>query len=198
MFLDSSSRPRISIKDASVNITDGVHNTVKNDPNGAFYLLSCKNIKNRSLIIGEAERKINEATFNKLRKRTQLKEGDILLTSVGTIGEILYLKENPINFEFQRSVAMIKPNINLVSPSYMYEALLTQKEAIMLAAHGAVQQCLFISDIEKLTIPYPSPDEVHKFNNATKAIFRKILMLEKENAHLVQLRNLLIPKLLLS
>ena len=46
-----------------IQITDGVHNSVKDDKNGEFYLLSCKNIKNGNVSIGTKERKISKETF---------------------------------------------------------------------------------------------------------------------------------------
>ena len=97
-------------KEVCNNITDGVHNSVKDDINGNYYLLSCKNIKGGVITIGENERKVNKETFEKLRKRTRLQKGDLLLSSVGTIGEMVLLNEIPSNYEFQRSVAIIKPN----------------------------------------------------------------------------------------
>ena len=98
------------LSDVCESVTDGVHNTVEDDPKGGALLLSCKNIKNGQLIIGNSERTINTSTFDRLRKRTKLAKGDILLTSVGTIGETLLLMDPPDNIEFQRSVALIKPN----------------------------------------------------------------------------------------
>ena len=106
------------LSDVTINITDGVHNTVTDTPNGEYLLLSCKNIKGGKLSISKDERRIDKATFDKLRKRTKLDKGDILLSSVGTIGEILFLNSNPTNIEFQRSVAIIKADNNKISPEY--------------------------------------------------------------------------------
>lgn len=127
MFLEDTQRRKVTIRDVVANVTDGVHNTVKDDPEGHYFLLSCKNIKGGKITLGNSERKINEETFEKLRKRTRLEKGDVLLSSVGTIGELVLLKEDPFCYEFQRSVAMIKPNREIVSPEYLYEALLTQR-----------------------------------------------------------------------
>ena len=122
--------PEYSLDEVTLKITDGVHNTVIDTPNGEYYLLSCKNIKNRRLNMSSSDRRIDEGTFNKLRKRTMMSKGDILLSSVGTIGELMLLNEDPHNYEFQRSVAIIKPNPVYISSYYLYETLISQIDKI--------------------------------------------------------------------
>ena len=196
MFVNSGHCQPATIADVSVNVTDGVHNTVKDDISGEYLLLSCKNIKGGTLSIGQNERHINKATFDKLRKRTQLAKGDILLSSVGTVGEILLLNTTPLNFEFQRSVAMIKPNVEMVSSVYVYESLLYRKAELINMAHGAVQQCLFISDISEFPIDIPQSDMLIRFNNVVIPIFDTITSNQMENQRLAALRDTLLPKLM--
>ena len=196
MFLEDTQRRKVTIRDVVANVTDGVHNTVKDDPEGHYFLLSCKNIKGGKITLGNSERKINEETFEKLRKRTRLEKGDVLLSSVGTIGELVLLKEDPFCYEFQRSVAMIKPNREIVSPEYLYEALLTQRLEIIHAAHGAVQQCVFISDIYDFIIPLPTQKELSKFDSMVVPMFDKIQQNEHEIRCLTNLRDALLLKLM--
>ncbi len=196
MFVYADDNQSATIADISLNVTDGVHNTVKDDPDGSYLLLSCKNIKGGSLNIGSGERHINKETFDKLRKRTQLAKGDILISSVGTIGEILMLNTEPTYYEFQRSVAMIKPDTELVSPAYVYESLLYKKAELINAAHGAVQQCLFISDISEFPIDIPSKVKLDIFNSAVIPMFEIITANNEENQRLAALRDTLLPKLM--
>ena len=135
-------------------------------------------------------------TFEKLRRRTKLAKGDILISSVGTVGELLLLNTNPTNFEFQRSVAIIKPNPEYVSSAYVYESLLTKKAELINAAHGAVQQCLFISDISGFPIGIPNPADLRLFDEVVNPIFDTITFNEAENQRLETLRDILLPKLM--
>ena len=196
IFKDNDSVKPATIADISLNVTDGMHNTVIDDPNGQYYLLSCKNIKGGSLNIGTSERKINKETFEKLRRRTKLAKGDVLISSVGTVGEILILNTEPTNYEFQRSVAIIKPNTDLISSYYLFEALTTQKAELVNAAHGAVQQCLFISDIASFPIGIPSIDDLRRFDNIVKPMFEAINENEIELKRLEELRDVLLPRLM--
>ena len=179
-----------------INITDGVHNTVKDDPNGHYLLLSCKNIKGGKLSISSTERTIDEETFIKLRKRTKLEKGDILLSSVGTVGEIFLLNEEPLNYEFQRSVAILKPNTSIVSSAFLYESMFYQKETIIHSAHGAVQQCIFISDIGDFKTILPTIDVVQEYTNIVQPMLDTITSNQKENQKIANLLDTLLPKLM--
>ena len=195
-FKETASTTPATIADIAINVTDGVHNTVKDDPEGQYFLLSCKNIKGGSLNIGSSERKINSETFEKLRRRTKLAKGDILISSVGTVGELLLLNTEPSNFEFQRSVAIIKPNPEIVSSAYVYEALVDQKAELINTAHGAVQQCLFISDISEFPIGIPNPDSLRSFDEIVLPMFDIISKNEAENTRLAGIRDVLLPRLM--
>ena len=168
MFGANDSLTPATIADVALNVTDGVHNTVHDDPEGDYLLLSCKNIKGGSLTVGSSERRISLETFEKLRRRTKLAKGDVLISSVGTVGELLLLNTEPANYEFQRSVAMVKPNPTVVSPTYLYESLVSQKAELINVAHGAVQQCLFISDISEFPIDIPSKVKLDIFKVTSK------------------------------
>ena len=196
IFKDNASNVPATIADIALNVTDGVHNTVKDDPEGQYLLLSCKNIKGGSLSIGASERKINSETFDKLRRRTKLAKGDILISSVGTVGELLLLNTEPTNYEFQRSVAIVKPNPELVSSAYVYEALVAQKAELINAAHGAVQQCLFISDIAGFPIGIPNSNDLHAFDEIVIPMFDTISANQAENQRLEAIRDTLLPKLM--
>ena len=196
IFKDNASNVPATIADIALNITDGVHNTVKDDSEGQYLLLSCKNIKGGSLSIGASERKINSETFDKLRRRTKLAKGDILISSVGTVGELLLLNTEPTNYEFQRSVAIVKPNPELVSSAYVYEALVAQKAELINAAHGAVQQCLFISDISGFPIGIPNSNDLHAFDEIVIPMFDTISANQAENQRLEAIRDTLLPKLM--
>lgn len=195
-FISSEPIPKVPIAEIALNITDGVHNTVSDDPAGDHLLLSCKNIKGGILTIGNTERRISKDTFDKLRKRTKLSKGDVLLSSVGTVGELYLLNEDPTNYEFQRSVAMIKPDPSKISSIYLYEALLSQQQLLINTAHGAVQQCIFISDIGKFEIPLAEYSRIMEYTSLVMPMMDTISANHSENIHLEFLRDSLLPQLI--
>lgn len=150
---------KYKLREIALHITDGTHSTVVDDPSGSYFLLSCKNIKDGEIIFNDDDRKIDKETFEKLRKRTKLDKDDILITTVGTIGEMAMIRSEDISFELQRSVGIIKPNKKLVYPPYLYYLLMSMKKYIQSLVKGAVQQCLFLGDIKEIVVDVPSLEE---------------------------------------
>lgn len=193
---DEIETKQFCLSEVCESITDGVHNTVLDNPHGSNYLLSCKNIKNGEISISNNERRIDDTTFNNLRKRTKLAKGDILLSSVGTIGEFCLLNEDPHNYEFQRSVAILKPNIKFISSPFLYCYLKEFSGKFINLAHGAVQQCIFLSDLRSYNVTIPSKIMIDKFSIIANKIFDNISERRNENKKLIKLRDVLLPKLM--
>lgn len=176
----------VRLGDICIQITDGTHNTVKDCESGDCYLLSCKNIKNGNIEIGKNERKIDRHTLEELRKRTKTAKGDVLLSSVGTIGETAVIKlENP-NYEFQRSVAIFKPNLNFITSEFLYYSLNSRKDILQHSAEGAVQQCLFINPLKDFSISLPPLEIQKKIAGVLGALDDKIELNNKINNNLEQ------------
>ena len=84
-------------------LKDGTHGTHKDSKEGPW-LLSAKNNK---ISINEDDRKISKVDFDRIYKNYNLKRGDLLLSIVGTIGNVAIVKD-PENIAFQRSVAILR------------------------------------------------------------------------------------------
>lgn len=78
----------------------------------------------------------------------------------------------------------------------MYFSLINQKKQIINSGHGAVQQCLFLSDIAELTTIIPPKEEMDRFTKYSISLMNKIVNLQHESRRLAQLRDLLLPKLM--
>ena len=163
--------------DICLNITDGTHSTVIDNPSGEYYLLSCKNVKDGRINVSSSDRKIDSNTINQLRKRTKMNKGDVVLTTVGTIGESSIIKtENP-NYEFQRSVAIIKPDNNIIEPVYLHYYLISPlgQSVIKARVKGAAQPCLFLNDLKDMEIDLPSKIEQQHIVNTISFLLLKSL-----------------------
>lgn len=186
----------MTLKECTEKITDGTHSTVKDNPDGEYYLLSCKNIKDGNILLGANERKIDYETLIKLRKRTGLKKDDILLTTVGTIGESAIVEEEIIDYEFQRSVAIIRCNTEMILPKFMY--YLTKSKKFLAQAEGrvsgSVQKCLFLNGISEISIPLPPIDEQEKIICILDCIENKIKINNEMNRTLEEIAQALFKR----
>lgn len=151
---------RSKLKDLTFHVTDGEHSSIIDDNSGKYFLLSNKNIVDGKILVTETDRKINLDTLNKLNKRTKLDIGDVIISTVGSIGKTAIIKEKP-NYDFQRSVGIIKCNKERILPEYLlyYFNLPSVQKRLIKLSKGAIQKCLFINDLEELLIDYPETIE---------------------------------------
>ena len=159
------------LKEYCLRITDGEHGTVIDDPLGECYLLSNKNIIDGEIIITDADRKINRSTLEKINKRTQISIGCVLIATVGTVGKTAVIRNTP-NYAMQRSVGIIQPNPELLDADYLkyyLDSPIMQKR-IDNSVKGAIQKCLFISDIEDLDVDIPTLSEQKRMVQVLGAI----------------------------
>lgn len=180
------------LKDYCLKITDGEHCSVNNDVNGKYYLLSNKNISNGQITINDNDRRISKDTFEKINKRCQLENGDVIVSTVGTLGKTAVV-EREINFGFQRSVGIVKTDKNKLNP-YFLKYLLdtpTYQKKLLLLSKGAIQRCLFIDDIKNLDVKIPSLKRQNKITSTLRAIDDKISLNEQINRNLEELARLI-------
>jgi len=168
------------------NITDGEHGTVIDDITGTYYLLSNKNIINGQILINpKTDRRINKETFDKINKRTKLEKGDVLISTVGTLGKTCIVEEK-INYTLQRSVGIIKPNLDVLKSKYLMYLLMTDfyQNLLINNSKGAVQKCIFIDDLKQLPIQIPSLPTQQKIAAVLSSLDDKIALNKKINAKL--------------
>ena len=187
---------KYKLSEISLNVTDGEHGTVKDDNNGNYFLLSCKNIKNGLINITSSERKINEESFYKIQKRIKLEKNDVLITTVGTIGEMSIIEDESINYCFQRSVGIIKPNKEFVNPYFLYYSLRNELGQIATLIKGAVQKCLFINDMKMIEVSLPDLKIQNKIVKVLQNIDKKIKLNNEINNNLYEISKQLLLKYL--
>ena len=147
------------LRDGLLLLKDGTHGTHKNSDKGV-YLLSAKNIKNGEVIIDDkADRKISFSEYENIHSTFTLKKDDVLLTIVGSIGEVAILK-NPDIMTFQRSVAFLRPK-DFLTPSFLkteIESDTFQKELSDRKSQSA-QPGVYLGELEKIPFYIPKLSE---------------------------------------
>lgn len=189
----------IKLKELCFQICDGEHNTVIDDPLGDYYLLSAKNIKNGHIIINEEdERTISESEMIRVNKRLRLEKNDVLLTSVGTVGETAMITQDSINFVFQRSVAIFKPNPEKLLPEYLYYIFRTKdfKEYLSMNTTGAAQPCLFLGFLQNIKINVVSIEEQQKICEILNPYTRQIELLREQEKCVEREFEMILPRVM--
>ena len=150
----------LKLSDVSLKITDGMHNLPKDVfPIGNYPIISAQNVNN-GLITTTTNKYVNEATFVSENKRTNLTNGDVLITIVGAIGRIAIV-ENDLKALCQRSLCVIKPNYSIICSKYLKFVLESTpvQNYIIKNAHGAAQKGLYLKQVSDICIPVPPLEE---------------------------------------
>ena len=147
----------IAIGELSLKITDGSHNPPKGIADSKYRMLSSQNVWNGYLDKSVA-RYLTENDFLVEDRRTCAREGDVLLTIVGTIGRTCVLTKEDENITFQRSVCIIKPKPEL-NPFFLCYQLQSKNEEINLQANGAAQKGFYLKQVQRLHIQLASLQE---------------------------------------
>lgn len=155
MFGEGEKRKTIS--DICSMITDGTHQPPKFVTEGIPFLFVSNVVSNE--ITYETEKYISQKTYDELIKRTPIALGDILLSTVGSYGHPAIVKDSR-KFLFQRHIAYLKPDHEMVCSEYLHAALLSYdvQRQIEERVKGVAQKTLNLSEIKKINLPIPPMD----------------------------------------
>lgn len=152
-------------------ISDGSHNPPPNNFNG-IPLLSAANIHDNRINFEESTRWITENQWIEENKRTVLEINDVLLTIVGTLGRTAVV-ETANKFALQRSVAVIKPQINSKFLAYYLESPFIQNYMAN-NAKGTAQKGFYLNKVALLSIPLPPLPEQQRIVARIESLFAKL------------------------
>ena len=166
-FNDAWEQRRLS--ELSYAIKDGTHGTHLNKPMSGYFLLSAKNLKNGKVMMSHDEREITKEDYALIEKSFKIQKGDVLLSIVGTIGEVVEV-QNTLNMVFQRSVAMIRPRKSIISSRFLSYALAISNFKKYLIEHQSVsaQPGIYLGDLLKAHIIFPSLSEQQRIGQFFK------------------------------
>ncbi len=107
----------VSLKDVCSLITDGEHLTPQRTSSGVP-LATAKNVRDGFLDMTQTDF-VSVPTAQKCWNRCKPKDGDILMVCVGATTGRVCLVSNPPEMVLVRSVALLRPNKQLIDPRYL-------------------------------------------------------------------------------
>ena len=157
-----------TLSGVTTKITDGSHNPPKGVTFSEYIMASSQNV-NDVLNLNDV-RYLSKEDFDRENKRTDIQEGDVLFTIVGTIGRTYVIKSEKI--VFQRSVAVIKPKKNIINSIYLKYFLSSDfaTKQIDIVAHGVAQKGIYLSNLKELDIVVPKIEVQDKFASFVESV----------------------------
>lgn len=159
-----------------------------------YPIIDVKALSGESILIdyNQCSKFVNVDIYNNWFRSGHPKENDILLSTVGSIGQMKIFKNN-IGAIAQNVVALRSNNI---SPYYLFEYLKFIKQDLVAYNIGSVQPSIKVTHIIKHDILVPNENLISIFDAIVKNIVSCIVEKDKEANILTEIRDALLPKLL--
>ena len=139
--------------------------------------------RSKEVIELSSGKNISEQLFISSEKYSEIKskfpvpqENDVLITAVGTIGEILVVKDPNFYFKDGNLIWLRNINFEIIDIDYLYYFLKSDlfQKTIKYNNIGAVQKALTIDFLKTVKITLPSLDNQRKMVSVLKSIDKKI------------------------
>lgn len=176
-------------------LKDGTHNPPKRVECGVA-LLTGTMFGNNFLDHSKATY-ISENDYMLIHSRYSPQEGDIVITKIGTLGNVNYLRKSDIPIAIHCNSALLRfPSyIGSLFAFYFCKSDLFQMR--LKAVKGqSIQEFVSLNRLASIYMEIPPQDIITAFNAKTLSIFNYQLSIEKETAQLTALRDRLLPLLM--
>lgn len=159
-------------------ITDGTHQPPKFVREGIPFIFVSNIVQDH--LTYNAEKFIDNDTYNELIKRTPIEIGDVLLSTVGSYGHAAIV-ESERKFLFQRHIAYLKPDQDKINSRFMHSLILSDgvQRQIESKVKGIAQKTLNLLEIKSLQIPLPSLGLQNQFAAFVEQVDRSKSVLQK-------------------
>jgi len=133
---------------------------------------------------------ISEADYERVKKRYSPQEGDVLLSCVGSIGQVAIVPNNYI-FSADRSLAVYRPHSSELLPEFCSWLLRSKasQNYFNTVATGTAQLHLYLNDLRRHPIRLPSIDNQKKIVKLMNQVKDYISRTEKRTAEIISLRT---------
>ncbi|HGS4619615.1 TPA: restriction endonuclease subunit S [Vibrio cholerae] len=160
----------VKLKSLATKITDGEHKTPKRETSGRW-LLSARNVRDGYISLDDVDY-VGEEEYEKLRKRCDPQEGDVLISCSGSVGRVSLVDKND-SYVMVRSAALIKTIDGHIHNRYLEYVLRSPmlQKLIEESSKSTAQANLFLGPIKELDIPLPSIAEQQEIVRRVERLF---------------------------
>ena len=144
------------------SIADGDHMPPPKSDEGIPFI-TISNVDEYHNIDFENTMYVPESYYNSLAEKRIPRKGNILYTVVGSYGIPVCIEDDK-KFVFQRHIAILKPNNDIIKSRYMFYAMQSTNFKIQAdkSAKGAAQKTIALSALGNMQMPVPSMDVQEK------------------------------------
>ena len=145
------------MKEVVISITDGDHQPPPKSDDGIPFITISNIDKNSNKIVFGETFYVPQSYYCALKKDRIPQQGDVLYTVTGSFG-IPVLIDFQKDFCFQRHIALIRPKMGVLSPTYLFYWILSSYATSQAenTATGAAQRTVSLNSLRNFTIHIPT------------------------------------------
>ena len=189
---------RVKLEQVIEKITTGL-NPRKNFilGQGNNYYVTIKNMHENTIFLDEKCDKIDDDAIQKINSRSDLMQGDILFSGIGTMGRVYLISIPTTNWNVSESVFTMRAN-KYITKEYLYMVLLSNdmQDYCDKNAHGVAQRGIRMADLKAYKLLLPEQNCLESFTRMLLPLIGKTQSLQSQNRELAESRDRLLPKLM--
>ncbi|MCB0536506.1 MAG: restriction endonuclease subunit S [Bacteroidetes bacterium] len=165
---------------------------------GENFYVTIKNIDQGRILLDDKCDRISDKSLEIINKRSDLKVGDILFTSIEPVGITYLILEKPKNWNINESVFTIRPDYDKVTSEYLFMFLSGDyiKSYTQNVSAGSIHKGIRHSTLKACKFILPDLSTILSFTDKISPMLKQMDIIQKENQKLVQIRDWLLPMLM--
>jgi type I restriction enzyme S subunit len=170
-----------AVKRACLSVRDGTHAPPPRVSNGECRLLSVRNIQGGEFILRDDDRLMAAESFAELERSYTVRQGDVVLASVGATTGKSAVVGAVEKISVQRSLAILRPDLGKISAGYLHhwlDATVTQHSIQLKASQYAAQGGIYLEDVANLPLALPPKAEQARNLNAISPAIGRLRRME--------------------
>ena len=184
------------LKNSLSLLKDGSHNPPKRVESGIRFIAGATDVKHFIINFSKCTF-ITQKNYEEIHKTWKIQPQDILLTIVGTIGNVAIVNQNDLPFSLQRSLAVLRPN-EKIDFVFLYCLLNSHSfKQFLYANHNPTgQPGIYLGTLGGFQFILPPKSLIIKFFKLSHTIVSNIQKNYSNMDYLMKIHDLLLPKLM--
>ena len=149
--------------------------------------ITIKNIRNNRLVLDDNTDVVDDEALKLIHKRSQIKKGDILFASIGRMGDMYIIEDEPVGWDINESVFAFTLNTDIIRQKYFYYIFKAHStlDYLMSNSSGSTFKSIKMNQLKKMEFDIPSLEEqdgiievLYKVENVIEERSHELMLLD--------------------
>lgn len=156
---------------------------------GTNKYITIKNIHNNTILIDENTDVIDDDAIKLIHKRSQIKKGDILFCSIGRMGDMYIIPEEPVGWDINESVFAFTLNTDIIRQKYFYYIFKNHNTIEFLSKNssGSTFKSIKMNQLKRMFFDVPTLNEQDKIISVLDNVCKTIELRKQQLQQLDEL-----------